>query len=216
MCTFNFKNCAPLLSYKDTLFLNNTLHDHITKRPVIQRRHYCRIEHRITIHTAPVQRKAIMQRHTPYQLTDASAVSLTERVNDIQLGHDIGQILNLAFPVRFVQHFLGVQLGNYLVKLLTDQMRRIEHGITLADLLSADKSCKRVDILEQKAMDIHKLRLGKSPLDRRFHQHILFKGGDLLLRPFQLVTVPDIQLVFQHIGIRITVERLHRGVHIIF
>lgn len=184
MCTFNFKNCAPLLSYKDTLSLNNTLHDHITKRPVIHHRPYSCIEHRITIHTAPVQRKAIMERHTPYQLTDASAVAFTERVNDIQLGHDIGQMLDLAFPVRFVQHFLAVQLGKHLVQLLTNQMRRIKHGIAFADLLTADKACKRIDILEQKAVNTHKLRLGKSPLDWRFHQHILFKGGDLLLRPF--------------------------------
>ena len=216
MCTFNFKNCAPRLSYKDTLSLNNTRHDHITERPVIHHRPYRRIDHRIPIHTAPVQRKAIMERHTPYQLTDASSVAFTEWVNDIQLRHDIGQMLNLAFPVRFVQHPLGVQLGKHLVQLLTDQVRRIEHGIAFADLLTSNKSCKRLDILEQKTVDIHKLRLGKSPLDRRFHQHILFKGGDLLLRPFQLVPVPDIQLIFQHIRIRIAVERLHRGVHIIF
>ena len=157
-----------------------------------------------------------MQCHTPYQLADASSVAFTEWVNDIQLGHDIGQMLNLAFPVRFVWHFLSMQLGKYIVKLLNDQMRRIEHGITLADLLTANKSCKRVDVLKQKAVNIHKLRLGKSPLDWRFHQHILFKGCDLLLRPFQLVSVPDIQLIFQHIRIRIAVERLHRGVHIVF
>ena len=157
-----------------------------------------------------------MQCHTPYQLTNASAIAFTEGVNDIQLGHDIGQMLDLAFPIRFVQHFLAVQLGKHLVKLLTDQMRRIEHSIAFADLLTADKSCKRIDILEQKAVDIHKLCLGESPFDRRFHQHILFEGGDLLLCLFQLVPVPDIQLVFEHIRIRIAVERLHRGVHIIF
>lgn len=187
----------------NTLSLNNTLHDHITKRPVIHHRPYSCIEHRITIHTAPVQRKAIMQRHTPYQLTDASAVALTERVNDIQLGHDIGQMLDLAFPVRFVKHFLAMQLGKHLVKLLTDQVRRIEHGITFADLLTTNMTCKWVDVLEQKTVDIHKLRLGESPLDRGFHQHILFEGGNLLLRPFQFVSVPDIQLIFQHIRIRI-------------
>ncbi len=47
-------------------------------------------------------------------------------------------------------------------------------------------------------------------------QNILFEGSDLLLRPFRLVPVPDIQLIFQHVGIRIAVERLHRSVHIIF
>ena len=85
------------------------------------------------------------------------------------------------------------------VQLLTDQVRRIEHGIALADLLTTDKSCKRIDILKQKAVDIHKLRLRKTPFDRRFHKHILFEGGDLLLRPFKLVTISYIQLVFQHI-----------------
>lgn len=107
-----------------------------------------------------------MDCYTPYQLTDASAVAFTEWVNDIQFRHDIGQMLDLAFPVRFVQHFLAVQLGKYLVKLLTDQMRRKEHGITLADLLTADKSCKRIDILEQKAVDIYKLCLGEPAPDR--------------------------------------------------
>ena len=102
----NFLSIA-MISY--ALSLNNTLHDHITKRPTIHHRPNRRIKHRIPIHTAPVQRKAIMERHTPYQLTDASAVAFTERVNDIQFGHDIGQMLDLAFPVRFVQHLLAVQ-----------------------------------------------------------------------------------------------------------
>lgn len=203
-----------MISY--ALSLNNTLHDHITKRPTIHHRPNRRIKHRIPIHTAPVQRKAIMERHTPYQLTDASAVAFTERVNDIQFGHDIGQMLDLAFPVRFVQHLLAVQLGKHLVQLLTDQMRWKEQRFALADLLTTNMTCKWVDVLEQKTVDIHKLRLGESPLDRGFHQHILFKGGNLLLRPFQFVPVPDIQLIFQHIRIRIAVERLHRGVHIIF
>ena len=99
--------------------------------------------------------------------------------------------------------------------ILNGEAQNVQENEITIDLFTADMPRKWVNILEEKTVNIDKLCLGESPFDRRFHKHILLQCCDFLLRLFQLVSVSDIQLVFEHIGIRIAVNRLHRGIHII-
>ena len=136
-------------------------------------------------------------------------------MDDVQFGHRLRQILNLLFFILFGKQLLGVNVFEHTLQFSVNQVWRVKHRVTLADLFLADMSCKGVHIFKKETVNPKQVRFGKTSLDWLLQQSHLFYRRKFLFGLFKFCFVTDVQLVDQNIRIRIAVHRLHRGVDII-
>lgn len=89
-------------------FSFNTLSKNIAECHIIIYGSDCGVNQGFPVSVSPVNMQTIFQRHAANQFTGATAISLTEWMDDVQFGHRLRQILNLLFFILFGKQLLGV------------------------------------------------------------------------------------------------------------
>ena len=88
--------------------------------------------------------------------------SLTERMDDVQFRHRLRQILNLLFFITLGKQLFGANILEHALQFSVNQVWRVEHRVTLADLFLADMSCKGVHIFKKETVNPKQVSFGKN------------------------------------------------------
>ena len=139
--------------------------------------------------------QSIFQCHAANQFTGAAAISLTERMDDVQFCHCLRQMLNLLFFIVLGQQFIRMDVFEHTFQFPVNQVWWVEHRVALADLLLTDVPCKRVYIFKKEAVNPKQVRFGKTAFDRLLQQSHLFYRRKFLFGLFQFCFVTNVQLV---------------------